>query len=314
MPALPLLAPLALCFALATGADKPAPPPAPPVSMSKAPDATGSKAISDFTGWVFGQIETGPDESIREARKSATDLLSSKDCTPVFYNAFFKASEPSIVRIARSGQGYRATNALFVLRAIRCPEALDLMLKECNAKEQPVASVRIAAGAMLTAMLGGKDAPLSDAEGLAREIGRNVAEETSPLAAARLVEALCTLMTAADGAKMAPQARSALMTLITAAKVTAKRAGEAGQEDFAGATFRALIGIRDQCVKMSGKDHDDIGQSADFRELLSAVNALRFSAEGKTADAARELAGAREVAKALSSMFSSDDKQKPAKK
>jgi hypothetical protein len=301
-----------LGLSLAAG-DRPAPPRAPEVALSKTPDAATTKSIEDFAAYVFGQIESGPDEAIRDARKLATDLLTSKDCTLVFYNAFFHASDGLITRIAQAGNGYRTTNALYVLRYTRCPDAIALMVTQCDAKKQKLDAVRIAAGSMLTAMLGSRDAAQSDADGIAREIARVVNDETSALAATRFTEALATLVSTTDTAKMAPQSRNALMLLIRAGRATAVRAGEPGREDFVGAAFRALIGIRDQYVKMPKAAQDELASDKDLDGLLQAVLSLRFPESGKTADAARELAGARAVADALKQMIAKT-KPAPAKK
>lgn len=325
MGPLPLLALLfSLCLAPAAGGEKPVPPPAATLALSSAPDAAAAKSIEAFASALFAQIASGSPEEVKEARKTAMAVLRKPECTLVFYNAFLQASRASLDPILQSGDGYRATNALFVVRHVRSPEAAMLMLGQCNPATQKSASVRIAAGSMLAAMITGKGVPPAESDRVARGIRENVEAEaalpatassstSAALAATRSVECLAALVAAADEAKMAAQARGALNELITAAKAAANRAGEPGGEDFAAAAFRALIGIRDQCVKMSQADQKAMGGNAALKELLTKVNGLQIPASGRTADAARELASARAVADALSAMVGLS-KPQPAKK
>lgn len=302
-----------LCFLLGAGTEKAAPPAASVLATATEPDAAAMKSIEAFAAAGFGQIATGSPEEVKEARKSLAALLRKPECTLVFYNAFLKAAKPSIDPILASGDGFRATNALMVLRQVKSPEAVTLMLDQCNAGKQKLVSVRIAGGSMLAAMITGKALPVAESDRVARAIRENVEAETSALAAARSMEALAAIAAAADSAKMAAQARGALNELIASSTVAASRTAQAGSEDFAGALFRGLIGIRDQCVKMPQADQSALGGNEALKELLSKVNALKVPSAGRTADAARELAAARTVADALSQMVGLS-KPKPAKK
>ena len=319
-----LVAPIAgLCVLLGAAADKPVPPPPAALALSSAPDAAAAKSIESFASAVFTQIASGSPEDVKETRKAAAALLRKPECTLVFYNAFLASARPTLDPILQSGDGYRATNALFVIRHVRSPEAALLVLAQCNPGTQKTASVRIAAGSMLTTMITGKCVPPAESDRVARGIRENVEAEAataagpgasaSALAAARSMESLSALVAAADEAKMGAQARGALNELITAAKVSVNRAGEPGGQDFAGAVFRALIGIRDQCVKMPKAEQKAMGGNAALKELLEKVHALQIPASGPTAAAARELASARAVAEALSSMVELT-KPQPARK
>jgi hypothetical protein len=278
------------------------PPPSQVLTMSKAPDEAARKSIQAFIDANMKQIASGNPEQVQEGRKVLASLLRKPDCSLVFYRTFLQLSMPSIESILKSGDGFRATNALMVVRQVRCAEALSLMLDQSASGTQPDTRVRIAASAMVGAMVKGGAVPPTELDSVSRRARENVEAESNALSASQLVEALGIVATTAEAAKLPAQVRGALDELVKATSAAADRASKPESADFAMVVFRGLLAIRDTIVKMPSDQQAAAGKS--LAPLLAKVMALPENPSGPDAAAIKtEVMAARNFAKQLSDLL-----------
>ena len=95
------------------------PPPANVLSISTSPDEAARKSIQGFIDPQMNVIATGKPDQVQEARKAMASLLRKPDCSLVFYRTFLQLAKPGIEQVLKTGDAFRATNALLVVRQIR---------------------------------------------------------------------------------------------------------------------------------------------------------------------------------------------------
>jgi hypothetical protein len=276
---LALVAGLALVSAPRAQAQQP--PPSNVLKIASTPDEATRNAIQAFIDPQMKLIASGTPEQVQEARKAMASLLRKPDCSLVFFRTFLQLATPEIAAILKSGDAFRATNALLVVRQIRCSEALGMILDQSAATTQSDARVRVAASAMIGAMVRGGAVQPTELDGVARRVRENCEVETNPFAASQLIESLGAIASTADAAKLPNTLRGAFDELVKATGAALARAQKPASADFAMVVFRGLFVMRETVLKMTPDQQKALGKSVE--PLLRQVDTLPDDAKGADA-------------------------------
>jgi len=276
---LALVAGLALVSAPRAQAQQP--PPSNVLKIASTPDEATRNAIQAFIDPQMKLIASGTPEQVQEARKAMASLLRKPDCSLVFFRTFLQLATPEIAAILKSGDAFRATNALLVVRQIRCSEALGMILDQSAATTQSDARVRVAASAMIGAMVRGGAVQPTELDGVARRVRENCEVETNPFAASQLIESLGAIASTADAAKLPNTLRGAFDELVKATGAALARAQKPESADFAMVVFRGLFVMRETVLKMTPDQQKALGKSVE--PLLRQVDTLPDDAKGADA-------------------------------
>jgi hypothetical protein len=189
-----------------------------------------------------------------------------------------------------------------VVRQVRCAEALTLILDQCAIGTQPDTRIRIAASAMVGAMVKGGAVPPTELDSVARRARENAETETSALAASQLVEALGIVASTAEAAKLPAQVRGAFDELVKSTSAAVERASKPETADFAMVVFRGMLAIRDTIVKMPSDQQ--AAASKPLAPLLAKAAALPENPSGPDAASIKnEVMAARNAANQLSGLL-----------
>lgn len=274
-------------------------PPSPQVlAMSSTPDEATRKSIQNFVDPQVKLIATGAPAKVEEARKALALVLRKPDCTLVFNRTFLQLAKPGIDEILKSGDGFRMTNALLVVRHVKCPEALDLMLSQASAESQADVRTRIAASGMIGAMIRGGVITPTEYDGAARRIRETLEGESNPLAASQLMEGISAIGLSAEGAKLPVQVRGAVDEIMKATNSAIDRASKQETADFAMVVYRGLISLRDLLVNMPSDQRSSLGRT--IAPVLARVRELPAGTAGS--NAAREAKAAKDSLPGLEGM------------
>jgi hypothetical protein len=306
---LALAAGLALSIALSVHAQQPPPPAV--LTLSSSPDDAAQKAIAAFIDPNLQKIASGTPEEVQNARKALASVLRKPECTLVFYRTFLQLATPAVEGILKSGDSFRATNALLVIRQVKASEAFSMVLAQATAASQPDLRIRVAASSMVGAMIRGGAVPPTELDGASRRIRESISEENNSIAASQLIDALGAVGTAAESAKLPEQARGAFQELIASAGAMLDRAEKPATSDFAMPTFRALVAIRDMLVKLPADRATNAGKA--LEPLLNRVKAMPAAPAGADPSVQREIDAAKSAVAGIEGMVGLA-KPEPARK
>lgn len=309
---LALVAGLALVSAPRAQAQQP--PPSNVLKIASTPDEATRSSIQSFIDPQMKLIASGTPEQVQEARKTLASLLRKPDCSLVFFRTFLQLATPEIAAILKSGDAFRATNALLVVRQIRCSEALGMILDQSAATTQSDARVRVAASAMIGAMVRGGTVQPTELDGVARRVRENCEAETNPFAASQLIESLGAIASTADAAKLPNTVRGAFDELVKATGAALARAQKPESADFAMVVFRGLFVMRETVLKMTPEQQKALGKIVE--PLLRQVDTLPVDAKGADAQSiTSEIRAAQATLPGLAKLVGvSWAKPEPAKK
>lgn len=309
---LALVAGLALTSAPRAQAQQP--PPSNVLKIASTPDEATRGSIQAFIDPQMKLIASGTPEQVQEARKTLASLLRKPDCSLVFFRTFLQLATPEISAVLKSGDAFRATNALLVVRQIRCSEALGMILDQSAATIQSDARVRVAASAMIGAMVRGGAVQPTELDGVARRVRENCEAETSPFAASQLIESLGAIASTADAAKLPNTVRGTFDELVKTTGVALTRAQKPESADFAMVVFRGLFVMRETVLKMTPEQQKALGKIVE--PLLRQVNTLSDDAKGADAQSiTSEIRAAKATLPGLAKLVGvSWAKPEPAKK
>lgn len=285
------------------------PPSSQVLSMSSTSDAGARKAIRDFIEPHMKAIASGAPTKVEESRKALAQVLRKPECTLAFNVAFLDEIKPSVESVLKSGDGYRGMNALLVVRQIRCPEALDFVLAQCDPAKQDDLRTRIAASGMLGAMIRGGAVPANQLDNVGRRLRETLESETSALAASQLVDGLGAVGSVAQGAKLPVQVRSAIEELVKTTNTSIDRASKPDTADFAMVVYRGLITMRDLIVDLPADQKPVVGRT--LSPLFARIQQMPAGKAGS--EAAREVKAAKDALPGLQAMVGLA-KPEPAKK
>jgi len=290
------------------------PPPATVLTISKSPDEAVRQSIQAFIDPQMKLIASGNAEQVQEARKVMASLLRKPDCSLVFYRTFLQLATPGIEQVLKSGDAFRATNALLVVRQVRCSEALTMVLDQSSIASQPDARVRIAASAMIGVMVRGGAVPPAELDGISRRIRESAEAETNALSASQLIESLGAVATHAEAARLPTQMRGAFDELVKATGSALERAQKPESAEFAMAVYRGLLMMRDTLLKMPAAQQTSF--AATLEPLLKQIEALPDEAKGADAEAvAGEIRASKQALPGLAKLIGVPwKKPEPAKK
>lgn len=316
MSARPTILALAAGLALLvpTAAWSQQPPPATVLAISKSPDDAARQSIQAFIDPHMKMIAGGNPEQVQDARKAMASLLRKPDCSLVFYRTFLQLATPGIEQVLKSGDAFRATNALLVVRQVRCSEALTMILDQSSVGTQPDARVRIAASAMIGVMVRGGAVPPAELDAVSRRIRESAEAETNALAASQLIESLGAVASHAESARLPAQMRGAFDELVKATNSALQRAQKPESADFAMAVYRGLLMMRDTLLKMPADQQASFGKT--LEPLLKQIDALPDDAKGPDAQAVTgEIRASKQALSALAKLVGIAWKSpEPAKK
>jgi len=309
---LALVAGLALVSAPRAQAQQP--PPSNVLKIASTPDEATRSSIQSFIDPQMKLIASGTPEQVQEARKTLASLLRKPDCSLVFFRTFLQLATPEIAAVLKSGDAFRATNALLVVRQIRCSEALGMILDQSAATTQSDARVRVAASAMIGAMVRGGTVQPTELDGVARRVRENCEAETNPFAASQLIESLGAIASTADAAKLPNTVRGAFDELVKATGAALARAQKPESADFAMVVFRGLFVMRETVLKMTPEQQKALGKIVE--PLLRQVDTLPVDAKGADAQSiTSEIRAAQATLPGLAKLVGvSWAKPEPAKK
>jgi len=290
------------------------PPPSNVLKIANTPDEATRASIQAFIDAQMKLIATGNPEQVQEARKTLASLLRKPDCSLVFYRTFLQLATPEITSIVKSGDAFRATNALLVVRQIRCSEALAMILDQSSATLQSDARVRVAASAMIGAMVRGGTVQPTELDGIARRVRENCEVETNPFAASQLIESLGGIASTADAAKLPNTVRGTFDELVKATGSALTRAQSPDSADFAMVVFRGLFVMRETVLKMTPDQQKALGKTVE--PLLKQVEALPDQPKAANAEwAVSEIRAAKAALPGLAKLVGVSWKSpEPAKK
>lgn len=316
MSARPTILALATGLALLTGPHAAAqqPPPSNVLKIASTPDEATRNLIQAFIDPQMKLIATGNPDQVQEARKAMASLLRKPDCSLVFFRTFLQLATPEISGIVKSGDAFRITNALLVVRQIRCSEALSMVLDQSSANAQSDARVRVAASAMIGAMVRGGAVQPTELDGIARRTRENAEVETNPFAASQLIESLGAIASTADAAKLPNTVRGAFDELVKATGAALTRAQKPESADFAMVVFRGLFVMRETVLRFTPDQQKVLGKSVE--PLLRQIDALPDDPKGSDAQwVASEIRAAKAALPGLAKLFGVPwAKPEPAKK
>ena len=276
----PTILVLATGLALMAGphANAQQPPPSNVLKISSTPDEATRNSIQSFIDPQMKRIATGNPDQVQEARKALASVLRKPDCSLVFFRTFLQLATPEITSIVKSGDAFRITNALLVVRQIRCSEALAMVLDQSSLSTQSDARVRVAASAMIGAMVRGGAVQPTELDGVARRTRENAEVETNPFAASQLIESLGAIASTADAAKLPNTVRGAFDEVVKATSAALARAQKPESADFAMAVFRGLFVMRETVLRMTPDQQKALGKTVE--PLLRQVDALPDDPKG----------------------------------
>jgi hypothetical protein len=276
----PTILVLATGLALMAGphANAQQPPPSNVLKISSTPDEATRNSIQSFIDPQMKRIATGNPDQVQEARKALASVLRKPDCSLVFFRTFLQLATPEIASIVKSGDAFRITNALLVVRQIRCSEALAMVLDQSSLSTQSDARVRVAASAMIGAMVRGGAVQPTELDGVARRTRENAEVETNPFAASQLIESLGAIASTADAAKLPNTVRGAFDEVVKATSAALARAQKPESSDFAMAVFRGLFVMRETVLRMTPDQQKALGKTVE--PLLRQVDALPDDPKG----------------------------------
>ena len=276
----PTILVLATGLALMAGphANAQQPPPSNVLKISSTPDEATRNSIQSFIDPQMKRIATGNPDQVQEARKALASVLRKPDCSLVFFRTFLQLATPEITSIVKSGDAFRITNALLVVRQIRCSEALAMVLDQSSLSTQSDARVRVAASAMIGAMVRGGAVQPTELDGVARRTRENAEVETNPFAASQLIESLGAIASTADAAKLPNTVRGAFDEVVKATGAALARAQKPESADFAMAVFRGLFVMRETVLRMTPDQQKALGKTVE--PLLRQVDALPDDPKG----------------------------------
>lgn len=254
------------------------PPPSNVLKIASTPDEATRHLIQSFIDPQMKLIATGNPDQVQEARKAMASLLRKPDCSLVFFRTFLQLATPEISSIVKSGDAFRITNALLVVRQIRCSEALLMVLDQSSASTQSDTRVRVAASAMIGAMVRGGAVQPTELDGVARRTRENAEVETNPFAASQLIESLGAIASTADAAKLPNTVRGAFDELVKATGAALARAQKPESADFAMVVFRGLFVMRETVLRMTPDQQKALGRTVE--PLLRQVDALPDDPKG----------------------------------
>jgi hypothetical protein len=240
-------------------------PPSNVLKIDRTPDEATRATIQAFIDAHMKRIATGSPEQVQEARKALVNLLRKPDCSLMFYVTFLQLATPDLESILKSGDAFRATNALLVVRQIRCAAALTVILDQCSIAEQSDTRLRVAASAMVGPMIRGGAVEATGLDGVARRLRENAEMETNPFAASQLIEDLGVVATTAKAAKLPNTVRNTLDETVRAFVAALNRAAKPESSDFAMTVPRGLLVIREIVLTMS------VEQQKTLRTVLEPV-------------------------------------------
>ena len=276
----PTILVLATGLALMAGphANAQQPPPSNVLKISSTPDEATRNSIQSFIDPQMKRIATGNPDQVQEARKALASVLRKPDCSLVFFRTFLQLATPEITSIVKSGDAFRITNALLVVRQIRCSEALAMVLDQSSLSTQSDARVRVAASAMIGAMVRGGAVQPTELDGVARRTRENAEVETNPFAASQLIESLGAIASTADAAQLPNTVRGAFDEVVKATSAALARAQKPESADFAMAVFRGLFVMRETVLRMTPDQQKALGKTVE--PLLRQVDALPDDPKG----------------------------------
>jgi hypothetical protein len=303
-----------LAMLLGPHAEAQQPPPSAVLKIASTPDEATRNSIQAFIDPQMKLIATGNPEQVQEARKTLASLLRKPDCSLVFFRTFLQLATPEIGAIVKSGDAFRATNALLVVRQIRCSEALSMVLDQASASTQSDARVRVAASAMIGAMVRGGAVQPTELDGVARRTRENVELETNPYAASQLIESLGAIASTADAAKLPNTVRGTFDELVKATTAALARAQKPDSADFAMVVFRGLFVMRETVLKMTPDQQKALGKTVE--PLLRQVDTLSDDPKGSdTQWVVSEIRAAKAALPGLAKLVGLEwKKPEPAKK
>lgn len=258
------------------------PPPSNVLKIASAPDEATQGVIRGFIDPQMKLIATGNPDQVQEARRAMASLLRKPDCSLMFYATFLQLATPSLESILKSGDAFRATNALMVVRQVRCPAALSVILDQCSLAKQTDARVRVAASAMVGPMIRGGAVQPTELDGVARRLRENAEAETNAFAATQLIEDLGVVAATAEAAKLPNTVRNTLDETLKAFAVALNRAEKPESSDFAMAVPRGLLVIREIVLKMSVEQQKTLRTA--LEPLLKQVDAISTRVEAASRD------------------------------
>lgn len=268
------------------------------------PPAAGSAAHEAIGGSIrhsFEKIATGNPEEVKDTRRDLAGLLRKPEATPVFHRFFLEIAKPEVERLVATGDAYRATNALMVIRWVRTPEAMELVRLQCDPAKQPDVRMRAAAANLLPAMIEGGCVPANQVDVVSRRVSELVPVESDWVVASQEIAAIAALASMAAEAKMASQASTIRGELVQAVASLVGRVAAGEDRSLAPACYRGLIAIRDNVVAMNPGEKAQL--AATLLPMLQKVDSVPENPARASESAEIEWRGARKVAATLKALM-----------
>lgn len=259
---LALIAPIHFASAQTTPAPTPTKPAAAAKSEAKSPapnkelvtstkpiDAAGQKQISEFIASRCGIMLDGDPVQVRLAATEIQSVLRQPTATPIFLRACADSLKPFVSKIIATNDAFRINNILQVVRWTRNAEALDVLIQQATTETQKSETIRIGSSRLMPGCVATSNLTAPQIDSAARRIREAAESETQWVVSVHEMQALASLVTVAQEAKLVAQldfARSEFLKVLTA--TTAQVSKPDGHEQIF-ALQRGLIILRDMLLK-----------------------------------------------------------------
>ena len=239
-----LIAPIHFAAAQTSPASTPPKPAAPAKSEAKSPapnkelvtstkpiDAAGQKQISEFIASRCGIMLDGEPAQVRLAATEIQSVLRQPTATPIFLRACSDSLKPFVTKII-------ATN-----------EALDILIQQSTIETQKSAVIRIGSSRLMPGCVASSNLTAPQIDSAARRIREAAESETQWAVSVHEMQALASLVTVAQEAKLVAQLDFARAEFLKALTATTTQVSKPDGREQIFALQRGLIILRDILLK-----------------------------------------------------------------
>ena len=257
-----LIAPIHFAAAQTTPASTPPKPAAPAKTEAKSPapnkelvtsikpiDAAGQKQISEFIASRCGIMLDGEPAQVRLAATEIQSVLRQPTATPIFLRACADSLKPFVTKLIATNDAFRINNILQVVRWTRNAEALDILIQQSTIETQKSAVIRIGSSRLMPGCVASSNLTAPQIDSAARRIREAAESETQWAVSVHEMQALASLVTVAQEAKLVAQLDFARAEFLKALAATTTQVSKPDGREQIFALQRGLIILRDMLLK-----------------------------------------------------------------